>query len=137
MKTIILLFAAILAAGCTSNAGPQPSTPAQAQAVTDEARLAAALSGRIAGPPQGCIDSAHLDDNTYVGGVILFRDRVHDVIWLNRTTGGCSGLNFGRALKFTGPQLCRESVVTVVDPATGREDGACGLGEFTPYRPAR
>jgi hypothetical protein len=137
VRTVILLFAAIFAAGCTSNAGPQASTPAQAQAAKDEARLAAALSGRIAGAPQGCIDARHLEGTTYIGGVILFRDRTHDVIWLDRTTGGCSGLNLGRALNFTGPQLCRESVVTVVDPATGREDSACVLGEFTPYRLAR
>jgi hypothetical protein len=137
LKTIIILSAAILMAGCTHNGGRQASTPAQAQAAKDEARLAAALSGRIAGAPEGCIDARHLEGTTYFGGVILFRDRTHDVIWLNRTMGGCSGLNLGRALNFTGPQLCRESVVTVVDPATGREDSACVLGDFTPYRLAR
>jgi hypothetical protein len=137
LKTIVLLFAAILAVGCTHSGKPETSTSAPTPATKDEARLAEALSGRIAGAPQGCIDSRHLEGTTYIGGVILFRDRVNDVIWLTRTTGGCSGLGLGRALKFEGPQLCRESVVTVVDPATGREDGACGLGEFTPYRLAR
>lgn len=138
MKTIIMLFAAILAAGCTTHVGPQASAPAQAKATGDEAALAASLSGRIAGAPQDCVDARDLASNTsYVAGVILFRDRANDVIWLNRGTGGCSMLNPGRALKFTGPQLCSSSVVIVVDPATGREVGSCGLGEFTPYRPAR
>ena len=133
MKTIIILSAAILVAGCTHNGGPQ------AQAAEAEASLAAALSGRIAGAPQDCVDARDLASNTsYVGGAILFRDRANDVIWLSRpTTGGCSFLNSGRALKFTGPQLCRNSVVTVVDPATGREVASCGLGDFTPYRLAR
>lgn len=138
LKTIVMLFAAILAAGCASSAGPQGSAPAQTQAVEDEARLAAALSGRIAGAPQDCVDTRDLDGNTsYVSGVILFRDSARDVVWLNRPTSGCSILNPGRALKFTGPQLCRSSVVTVVDPGTGREVGGCGLGDFTPYRLAR
>lgn len=132
MKTIIMLFAAILAAGCTTKSGPQATTP------EDEARVAAALSGRIAGPPQDCVDARDLNGNTsYIGGVILFTGRTNDVVWLNRPMGGCSLLNPGRALKFTGPLLCSSSVVTVVDPATGREVGSCGLGEFTPYRLAR
>jgi hypothetical protein len=138
LKIVIMLFAAILAPGCTSSAGPQASTPAQQQAAKDEARLAAALSGRTAGAPQDCIDTRDLDGNTScVGGVILFTGRTNDVVWLNRPTGGCSILNPGRALKFTGPWLCRSSVVTVVDPVTGREVGGCSLGGFTPYRFAR
>ena len=140
LKTIIMmLFAAIFAAGCATKAGPQASAPAQAQAAEQEAALAAALSGRIAGAPRDCVNARDLASNTpYVGGALLFRDRTNDVIWLNRpTTGGCSFLNPGRTLKFEGPQLCRESVVTVVDPATGRDVAACGLGEFTPYRLAR
>jgi hypothetical protein len=134
-----MLFAAILAAGCTTKAGPQASAAAQTQAAQHETDLAAALSGRIAGAPQDCVDTRDLASNTsYVGGAILFTGRTNDVVWLNRpTTGGCSLLNTGRALRFTGPQLCSSSVVTVVDPASGREVGSCGLGEFTPYRIAR
>ena len=137
MKTIIILSAAILVAGCTHSGKPEASTGAPTQATGDEAKLAAALSGRIAGAPQGCIDSRHLEGTTYNGGVILFTGRTNDVVWLNRPMGGCSLLNPGRALRFTGPLLCSSSVVTVVDPATGREVGSCGLGEFTPYRLAR
>jgi hypothetical protein len=139
LKTIIFLFAAILVAACTHSGGPKASTPAQAQAADDEAKLTVALSGRVAGAPQDCVNARDLDGNTsYVGGAILFTGRTNDVLWLNRpTTGGCSFLNPGRTLKFEGPQLCRESVVTVVDPATGREVAGCGLGEFTPYRLAR
>jgi hypothetical protein len=82
---------------------------------------------------------ARFGGNTFsAGGAILFRDRANDVIWLSRpTTGGCSFLNPGPTLKFERPQLSRESVVTVVDPATGREVAGCGLGEFTPCRLAR
>jgi hypothetical protein len=139
LKTIIMLCATFLMVGCTHSGKPETSAGAQTQAAEQAASLEAALSGRIAGPPQVCVNARDLASNTtYVGGAILFRDRTNDVIWLNRpTTGGCSFLNPGRTLKFEGPQLCRENVVTVVDPATGRDVAACGLGEFTPYRLAR
>lgn len=140
MKTIILLFAAILAAGCTHNGGPQASARAQAQAAEDEAGLAAALSGRIAGPPQDCVDQGDLSGNkSYGRGVILFSGRTNDVVYVNRPVGGCPDLNLGRALKTrtTMTQLCRGDIVTVFDPISGTEYGGCGLGQFTPYRRAR
>ena len=140
MKTIIMLFAAILAAGCTYNGGAKASARAQAQAAEDEAGLAAALSGRIAGPPQDCVDPRDLGGNkSYGRGVILFSGRTDDVVYVNRPAGGCPGLNFGRALKTltTTTQLCRGDIVTVFDPISGTEYGGCGLGEFTPYRRAR
>lgn len=140
MKTIIMLSAAILAAGCTYSGGPQGSARAQAQAAEDEAGLAAALSGRIAGPPQDCVDGRDLGGNkSYGRGVILFSGRTDDVVYVNRPAGGCSDLNFGRALKTltTTTQLCRGDIVTVFDPISGTEYGGCGLGEFTPYRRAR
>ena len=140
MKTIIMLFAAILAAGCTYNRGPQASARAQTQAAEDEAGLAAALSGRIAGPPQDCVDQTDLGGNkSYGRGVILFSGRTSDVVYVNRPAAGCPGLDFGRALKTrtTTTQLCRGDIVTVFDPVSGTEFGGCSLGEFTPYRRAR
>jgi len=141
MKTIIIvLSAAILAVGCTHNGGPQASARAQAQAAEDEAGLAAVLRGRIAGPPQDCVNQGDLGGNkSYGRGVILFSGRTDDVVYVNRPAGGCSDLNFGRALKTrtTTTQLCRGDIVTVFDPISGTEYGGCGLGEFTPYRRAR
>jgi hypothetical protein len=140
MKTIIMLFAAILAAGCTHNGGPEASARARAQAAEDEADLAAALSGRIAGPPQDCVNQGDLGGNkSYGRGVILFSGRTNDVVFVNRPAGSCPDLNFGRALKTltTTTQLCRGDIVTVFDPISGTEYGGCGLGEFTPYRRAR
>jgi hypothetical protein len=140
MKTIIMLLAAVLAAGCTHNGGPQASERARAQAAEDEAGLAAALSGRIAGPPQDCVDARDLGGNkSYGRGVILFGGRTDDVVYVNRPAAGCPGLDFGWALKTrtTTTQLCRGDIVIVFDPVSGTEYGGCGLGEFTPYRRAR
>ena len=139
MKTIIMLCAAILAAGCAHNRGPEATTPAQAQAAEDEAGLAAALSGRIAGPPQDCVNQLDLGGNrSYGRDVILFSGRTNDVVYVNRPAGGCPDLYSGRALKTksTTTRLCRGDIVTVFDPFSGVEFGSCGLGEFTPYRRA-
>lgn len=140
MKTVIVLSAAILAAGCTCSGGPKASTRAHANAPEDEARLAAALAGRVAGPPQDCVNQADLGGNeSYGRGAILFGDRTDDVVYVNRPPAGCPDLGVGRALKVrtTAAQLCRGDIVTVFDPVGGIEYGSCGLGEFTPYSRAR
>jgi hypothetical protein len=139
MKTIIMLFAAILAVGCTHTAKPATGGQAQEQAAKDEADLAAALGGRIAGPPQECVDQRDLGGNkSYGRGVILFSGRTNDVVYVNRPAAGCPDLDSGRALKTrtTTTQLCRGDLVTVFDPTSGVEFGGCSLGEFTPYRRA-
>jgi hypothetical protein len=140
MKTIIMLCAAILMVGCTHSGGPQASAPAQAQAAQHEADLAAALSGRTAGPPQDCVSEADLGGNkSYGRDVILFTGRTNDVVYVNRPAGGCPTLDFGRAIKTQTPmtKLCRGDIVTVFDPVSSIEFGSCSLGEFTPYRRAQ
>lgn len=140
MKTFIMLFAVIIAAGCVNSGGAKASASAQAKAAEDERALSEALAGRIAGPPQDCVDQADLGGNkSYGRGVILFGDRANEVIYVNRPTAGCSDLNAGRALqtRTTTTRLCRGDIVTVFDPVSGMQFGGCTLGEFTPYRRAR
>jgi hypothetical protein len=140
MKTIIMLCAAILVVGCTHSGQPVAGTGDQTQAAEHEADLAAALSGRTAGPPQDCVNEADLGGNkSYGRGVILFSSRTDDVVYVNRPTAGCPTLDFGRAIKIKTPasKLCRGDIFTVFDPVSGIEYGSCSLGEFTPYRRAR
>jgi hypothetical protein len=137
MKTVILLCAVILAAGCASAGRPGASTQAQSQAAKDKGKLAEALSGRIAGPPQDCVNERDLGGHQSFGeGVILFSGNTSSVVYVNRPPAGCLGLNFRPALKIqtTTTQLCRGDIVTLFDPATGQGYGGCALGEFTPYR---
>ena len=70
--------------------------------------------------------------------MILFNGRTNDVVYVNRPAGGCSDLEFGRAIKTQTPttRLCRGDIVTVFDPVSGMDYGGCSLGEFTPYRRA-
>lgn len=140
MKTTLMLLAAILIAGCAHDGGGKAAGAAQTKAAEGEGALAEALAGRVAGPPMDCISEPDLAGNQSFGrGVILFRSRTNDVLYVNRPPAGCVGLNFGRAIKVQSPatRLCRGDTVTVFDPVSGIEYGACGLGEFTPYRSTR
>ncbi len=95
------------------------------------------LRGRVAGPPQDCVNEPDLGGNkSYGRGVIVFGDPTGEVIYVNRPPAGCPELTSGRALmtQTTKAQLCRGDIVTVFDPVTRMEFGGCSLGAFTPYR---
>jgi hypothetical protein len=133
MKTMFALAAFALMAGCTEATADET---ARMQAGS-EAELAAALRGyEPAGPPVACVNQRDLGGNRSAGDAIIFEGRSRDMLWVNRPAGGCPELDFGRALitRTTTGQLCRGDIATVFDPVSGTEYGACGLGDFTPYR---
>jgi hypothetical protein len=139
MKATMMLLAVVVAAACTHGGQPETRLRTQAQAAEDEAKLAAALSGRIAGPAQDCVDERDLGGSeSYGGRVILFRGPTDDVVYVNRPPAGCPGLDSGRALRVRTPaaRLCRGDIATVFDPVSGADLGGCSLGEFTAYRRA-
>lgn len=125
---IALFGSALLAAGCTMEEPARVSPQAQAE-------LAAAIQGRVAGPPQDCVEMRDLGSNRSVGDVLVFQGR-GDLIYVNRPPGGCPSIGLGRALQFqtTMTRLCRGDIGTVFDPTMGASFGACTLGEFVPYR---
>ncbi len=135
MRTAVILLAALPLAACAHNAAPRATT--RAKAAGDEAALANVLKGRVAGPPQECVNLVQLTDNRAYGrDVIVFNGPTKDTVWVNRPPNGCLYLEPGRALlvKPTTDQLCRGDSVTVLDPTSGTQFGGCGLGQFTPYR---
>jgi hypothetical protein len=139
MRIVILMLTAVSMAGCAHGGPADVSASAKARTAEQAARLAAVLQGRVAGPPQDCVDQRSFDNQEPFGNsAILFSGGPGDVVYLNRPRGGCVGLDLGRAIKTRTPttRLCRGDVVTVFDPASGMAVGGCSLGEFTPYRPA-
>ncbi len=140
MKTIVALIAVVLATACAHGGRPDTRARAQTQAPGDEARLAAALGGRVAGQPQDCVLERDLGSNeSYGRSGILFRGPTDDVVYVNRPPAGCPGLDAGRAIKLRTPsaRICRGDTVIAFDPVSGTELGGCSLGAFTPYRSAR
>ena len=72
-------------------------------------------------------------------GAIVFDGPTRATLYVNRPSGGCPDLGFGRALVTRTPstRLCQGDIATVVDLSSRTSFGACGLGEFTPYRRVR
>jgi hypothetical protein len=133
MRYIILLASACLAAGCAHD------DPVET-AANDEAKLGAQLAGYAPdGPPVSCVNLRDVDGNRSAGEAAIVFDGRGGRKWVNRPGGGCPSLEFGRALQTrtsTG-QLCRGDIATVFDPVARIEYGACGLGDFEPYRRVR
>lgn len=133
MRYLILLASACLAAGCTRD------EPVETTA-RDLSRMEAELKGyEPAGPPVSCVNMRDLQGNRSIGEGALVFDGPPGRKWINRPPAGCPSLEFGRALRVrtSSSQLCRNEIVTVLDPVSGSEYGGCGLGDFEPYRRIR
>lgn len=134
MKKLIPFPLIAFTAGCMAEAPPARV------AAESESRLSAELAGREAGPTVSCVRSQDLGDNRSVGeGALIFEGRTRNVLYVNRPPAGCPELRHGMALKTRTitNRLCRGDIVEVFDPLTGFSRGACGLGDFTPYRRLR
>ncbi|HEV2866651.1 MAG TPA: DUF6491 family protein [Allosphingosinicella sp.] len=133
MKHSALAAIAALAAGCAMEA------PVEDAAYEPEGRVAEALAGRTAGEPVDCVDMRQLRSNRSLGDNAMLFEGPGDIVYLNRPSGGCQSLEFGRSLRTrtTSTRLCRGDIVTVFDPVSGVEYGGCGLGDFVPYRRPR
>ena len=137
MKASMMLFAVVVVAAFALGARPETRVRGQARGTEDEAKLAAALKGMVAGPAQDCVIERNLGSNkSYGGRTILFHGPTDDVVYVNHLAAVCPGLDSGLSLKVRTPaaRLCRGDIVTVFDPVSGSEFGGCSLGKFTPYR---
>ena len=130
MRLLIVPLSALALAACAETPPVDPNAPPGPE-------LAAAISGRTAGKPDNCISQRDLQGNRSVdnGAAIIF-DGPGNLIYVNRSPGGCPSLKFGRSLvtKTTTGALCRGDIVDVVDLTSSTHYGSCGLGEFVPYR---
>lgn len=99
-----------------------------------ETRLAELLEGRVAGEPQNCIRHRSndrftvIEDTAYVYG----RGRT---IYVQRTTRPES-IDRHDALvsrRFSASQVCRQDVMTTIDPVHGFFTGAVFFEQFIPY----
>jgi hypothetical protein len=136
MKKLLLIAAALSAAGCTAD---DEDVEADRSAAT-RASLSQQLEGYDpAGPPLSCVNLRQLHGNRSAGdGAIVFRAS-GGRLYVNRPAAGCPQMQFGRHLQFrtTGSQICRGEIVTVVEPSFGGDFGSCVLGDFEPYRRVR
>lgn len=110
------------------------SAEAQSEMTEGEQRLAEMLEGRVAGEPQNCIrvrlndQMTVIDETAYVYG----RGRT---IYVQRTQNP-EDIDSNDALvsrRFGANQVCRQDVVTTIDPVLGFFTGAVFFVDFVPY----
>jgi hypothetical protein len=132
MLRIIILasFTAIGLAACA---------PGYREAMTQRAamRFDSELAGLIPGQRQNCLPPGSSASVVAArDGVLLFRDG--RTVYANETRGGCEdAADSHHALvtkNFGGSSLCNGTFAQVVDLSSGTVQGACVLGDFTPYR---
>ena len=105
-----------------------------AEMTEGEERLAKLLEGRVAGEPQNCIRSRLNDRVRVIDETALVYGR-GDTIYVQRTAHPekIDRHDTFVARRFSGSQICRQDIVTTVDPFTGIFTGAVFFEEFIPY----
>lgn len=126
-RSFVAFAVAALVSGATAQSSEQHSPEAQA-------KLDKMLEGRVAGTPVNCLPVVHvlhpvaIDDQT-----LVFRDGPR--IYLNNLRGSfeCGKLDKMSDVAFASNanQVCSGDTLHFT---SGMLEGACALGQFTPYR---
>ncbi len=110
------------------------ATTADSTAASD-AELARALEGRVAGPPQRCLDDFRRTNPQIIGDRTLLYRESGRRIWVNTLPEACPGLSSDRipVFKIYGSQVCKGDIFETIDRSAGFRGGSCRLGDFVPY----
>jgi len=124
----LLIAAALLGSGAAAIA----ATPDNSE---NEAKLAAALSGRVAGKPVDCISLRDIRSSQIIDDTAIVYDTGGGRLFVNRPRMGASSLDSDDILvtKTYGSDLCSLDTITLLDRGSRMESGFVGLGEFVPY----
>ncbi|TWJ08911.1 hypothetical protein [Altererythrobacter ishigakiensis] len=123
----------LLAAPALANAqGQAKDTPVEQ--TKGEKKLAKILEGRVAGEARSCIytrpsESMRIIDDT---AIVYGRGKT---IYVNRTAHpeDLDDRDIMVVRRFSGSQLCRQDIVTTIDPGSRTFSGSIFLSEFIPY----
>ena len=127
------LAALALVAAQPAYADEEPATSETAM-TEGEARLAELLEGRVAGEPQNCIRTRPnyrltvIDDTAYVygSGRTIYVQRTQNPDHIDDTDTLVSR-------RFTSSEICRQDIVTTIDPVLGFFTGTVFFDDFVPY----
>jgi len=128
-----IALTATVAASCSTTPADETRSPAAAKELAD------AIAGKVAGPPQRCINSyATLDMKVIDDFTLLFSERGRNtVVYVQNPRGGCYGLDSGtRTLvtkQFGTRSLCDGDINDMIDLASHTSGGSCVFGPFVPY----
>lgn len=129
------LFAGlILLTGCATAVATAPDfTPKQ------EAALAQALKGKVAGEPINCIDVDRARNSTAISDRILLYRESGRLVYRVETRGRCPGLERDDIIvsDIFGGRQCTGDLIRTVDRVSGFTSGSCIIDTITPYRAPR
>ena len=99
-----------------------------------EKKLAKMLEGRVAGDPETCIRDRPERGFTVIDDTAIVY-KIGRTIWVNYTRNPQT-LDDRDTLVFRrfGSQICRQDIVTTIDPISGMYTGNVFLTDFIPYR---
>jgi hypothetical protein len=127
---VLAAGAAILLTSCSTAPAEQAQSPRAAQ------KLADALEGRVAGPPQRCISNFPTTEVRVIDDwTILYQDG--STIYVQNPPGGCRGIASGTrtlvARQVGTSQMCEGDINEAVDLRSGVGGAPCVFGPFIPY----
>ena len=124
----LLLAAALLG----SSAAASAATPDNSK---NEAKLAAALAGRVAGKPVDCISLRDIRSSEIIDDTAIVYDTGGGRLFVNRPRIGAESLDSDDILvtKSYSSELCDVDVVHLIDRSAHFPRGFVGLGKFVPY----
>ncbi|BDI60038.1 hypothetical protein [Qipengyuania nanhaisediminis] len=99
-----------------------------------EQRLAEMLDGRVAGEPQNCIRQRMSERMTVIDETAIVYGSGR-TIYVQRTTSpeDIDSRDAMVSRRFNASQICRQDVVTTIDPFLGFFTGAVFFEKFVPY----
>ena len=126
--------AAALALVATQPALADDHAEEEVEMTKGEAELAELLEGRVAGEPQNCIRSRINDRLRVIDDTALVYGR-GNTIYVQRTRRPerIDSRDTLVSRRFSASQICRQDIVTTIDPLTGIFTGAVFFEEFVPY----
>ena len=127
-----MIVGGILAASIPALAGAAPR-------LDPEAKLAEALSGRVAGAPVDCVNLRDIRSSKIINRTAILYETGGGTIYVNRPDAGRESLNEWDVLvtKTHTNRLCSIDVVSLYDTGARMQTGAVFLGEFVPYHKPR
>ena len=101
----------------------------------NEAKLAAALAGRVAGKPVDCINLRDVRSSQIIDRTAIVYDTGGGKLYVNRPRMAADSLDSDDILvtKTIGTDLCSLDTINLIDRASRFSHGFVGLGEFVPY----
>jgi hypothetical protein len=101
----------------------------------NEAKLTAALAGRVAGKPVDCINLRDIRSSQIIDRTAIVYDTGGGKLYVNRPRMAAESLDSDDILvsKTYGSDLCSLDTINLIDRGSRFSHGFVGLGEFVPY----